>query len=296
MNNSIFFHHRILFFLFFIIFFIFSCQKKETWQKTPNGLSYCILKKSKLGKQIKPGDVVEFSTQYFTAKDSLLFDSDDISLHFRMKIDSATQNQKPSFEDALLLLGTGDSAVFYLNGVDFYQNSKKESVPDFIRADDSLKFVVKVKKIMTRAEIAAEEKMAAEKSAERETDLRNQYLSRESITEKPTKSGLIIITLKKGKGRKIKVGETAQVAYLGSFISGKVFDSSPDNQPVEFVLGNPEIIPAWNQAVATMSAGDKIQVITPSSQAYGKFGLDNIIPPYSTLIYVLELKSIKGGF
>jgi FKBP-type peptidyl-prolyl cis-trans isomerase len=210
-----------------------------------------------------------------------------------MKIDSADFGGKPSFNDAILALETGDSAQFYLNGVDFFTLTMKESIPTFLNPTDSVKFIVKIKKILSKAEYAAEMKRDAERREEREKDIRDQYLDRENITQKPNISGLIVIPLKQGKGRKILTGEIAQVQFLGSFINGKVFDSTSDDKPAEFVLGSPDVIPAWNEAVAGMSVGDKIQIIVPSQLAYGKDGLDDLIPPYSTLIYVIELKSIK---
>jgi peptidylprolyl isomerase len=104
-----------------------------------------------------------------------------------------------------------------------------------------------------------------------------------------TASGLKYIVTKKGNGEKPKSGVTVKVNYTGKFTDGKVFDSSiPRGTPFEFVVGAGRVIKGWDEAVLTMSKGEKRTLIIPPALAYGPDGMGPI-PPNSTLIFDVEL-------
>lgn len=82
-----------------------------------------------------------------------------------------------------------------------------------------------------------------------------------------------------------------QVHYHGTFIDGKVFDSSYDRgQPAEFPVGG--VIAGWTQALQLMSKGAKWRLYVPYNLAYGAQGSPGGIPPYATLIFDVELLDI----
>ena len=66
-----------------------------------------------------------------------------------------------------------------------------------------------------------------------------------------------------------KDGDTVRVHYTGKLHDGTVFDSSLDREPIEFVIGSGEIIPAFEQAVVGMEQGEKKTIQVPSDEAYG---------------------------
>jgi len=64
-------------------------------------------------------------------------------------------------------------------------------------------------------------------------------------------------------------GDTVQVHYTGKLSDGTVFDSSRDREPLEFAIGEGQIIPGFEQAVIGMEPGESKTAEIPSDQAYG---------------------------
>lgn len=114
---------------------------------------------------------------------------------------------------------------------------------------------------------------------------------REGVTT--TKSGLQYEVLTPGKGeRSPKATDTVVCHYEGRLVSGKVFDSSYErNQPAEFGLN--QVIPGWTEGLQLMNEGAKFRFYIPYLLGYGEQGAGPSIPPYSTLVFDVELISVK---
>ena len=108
-----------------------------------------------------------------------------------------------------------------------------------------------------------------------------------------TPSGLQYRDLVVGKGQQPKDGDTVVVNYTGTFSNGKVFDTSVGKKPFEFQLGRGQVIKGWDEGVATMHVGGKRKLVIPPDLAYGAGGYPGVIPPNSTLTFVVDLLSIK---
>lgn len=106
-----------------------------------------------------------------------------------------------------------------------------------------------------------------------------------------TASGLQYKVLTQGTGPSPKATDVVKTHYHGTFINGKVFDSSVKRgEPATF--GVSEVIPGWTEALQLMKVGDKWQLFVPSKLAYGPEGSQGVIPPDSTLIFEVELLEI----
>jgi len=113
-----------------------------------------------------------------------------------------------------------------------------------------------------------------------------------------TPSGLKIIDLKVGAGPSPKPGQTCVMNYTGWLYEngnkGKKFDSSLDrNQPFSFPIGQHQVIAGWDEGVAPMKVGGKRTLIIPPELGYGARGAGGVIPPNATLIFDVELLSVK---
>lgn len=96
-----------------------------------------------------------------------------------------------------------------------------------------------------------------------------------------------------GTGDEAVAGKTVSVNYVGTLTNGTKFDSSYDrNQPFEFVLGAGNVIKGWDQGVAGMKVGGKRKLVIPPDLGYGASG-NGSIPPNSTLVFEVELLSVK---
>ena len=108
-----------------------------------------------------------------------------------------------------------------------------------------------------------------------------------------TASGLQYIVLTPGSGPKPKGSDTVLVNYKGTLLNGKQFDSSYDrNEPLS--IGIDRVIPGWTEGMQLMSPGAKYKFFIPSELAYGERGAGQDIPPFSTLIFEIELLKING--
>lgn len=112
--------------------------------------------------------------------------------------------------------------------------------------------------------------------------------AREGVTETP--SGLQYEVITMGTGEKPAAEQTVKVHYTGTLLDGTKFDSSVDRgEPAEF--GVNQVIPGWQEAIQLMPVGSKFKFYIPYELAYGEAGTGPI-PPYSTLIFEVELLEI----
>ncbi len=109
-----------------------------------------------------------------------------------------------------------------------------------------------------------------------------------------TESGLRYKMIQKGNGKQAENGKTVAVHYTGQLEDGKVFDSSiPRKKPIEFPLGQGNVIEGWDEGIALLQVGDKARFVIPSHLGYGSRGAGGAIPPNATLIFDVELIDVK---
>jgi FKBP-type peptidyl-prolyl cis-trans isomerase FklB len=121
------------------------------------------------------------------------------------------------------------------------------------------------------------------------------------LAENKTKEGVVtlqsglqykVLTSGPGKGPHPTPLDVVKIHYRGSFIDGRVFDSSYQRgQPVSFPLNR--VITGWSEIVQKMQVGDKWQVFIPSYLAYAENGYGQEIGPNATLIFEIELLGIN---
>lgn len=107
-----------------------------------------------------------------------------------------------------------------------------------------------------------------------------------------TASGLQYKVLEEGTGSKPQSAkDTVVVHYEGKLIDGSKFDSSYDRgETISFPLD--AVIPGWTEGLQLMTIGSTYELYIPYQLGYGERGHPPVIPPYSTLIFKVELKEI----
>ena len=106
-----------------------------------------------------------------------------------------------------------------------------------------------------------------------------------------TESGLQYEVIKMGKGKKPSATDRVKVHYHGTLINGTVFDSSVERgEPITFGLN--QVIKGWTEGVQLMPIGSKFRFYIPQELGYGAQSAGSI-PPYSTLIFEVELLDIE---
>jgi FKBP-type peptidyl-prolyl cis-trans isomerase FklB len=108
-----------------------------------------------------------------------------------------------------------------------------------------------------------------------------------------TASGLQYEVITAGTGAVPTAQSKVKTHYHGTLIDGTVFDSSYNRgQPIDFPVGG--VIAGWTEALQLMPVGSKWRLYIPHNLAYGERGAGASIPPFSALIFDVELLEIVG--
>ena len=119
-----------------------------------------------------------------------------------------------------------------------------------------------------------------------------QFLSKEKAVKgvRELADGILLTELTSGTGEKPKASDQVQVKYVGRLPDGTVFDQS--TQPQWFRLNS--VISGWSIALQQMPVGAKWRLVIPSAQAYGADGAGELIPPYTPLVFEIELLGTRS--
>lgn len=148
--------------------------------------------------------------------------------------------------------------------------------------------------VALRNQMEAQQKQYIEQMAHENKKQGDQFLSLNKDKDGviTLNSGLQYKVIKAGSGPKPSLFDNVTIHYKGSFIDGKVFDSSFDRgQPQNFAVN--KLIAGWSEALQLMQVGDKWQLFVPSYLAYGEHGYGPEIGPNTCLIFEVELLGIN---
>ncbi|MCR5151918.1 MAG: FKBP-type peptidyl-prolyl cis-trans isomerase [Prevotella sp.] len=135
----------------------------------------------------------------------------------------------------------------------------------------------------------------AVKKGKSQREAGEKYLSENAKKEgvMTTPSGLQYKVLKEGTGKKPKATDSVKCHYEGMLVDGTVFDSSISRgEPAVFGLN--QVIAGWTEGLQLMQEGAKYRFFIPYQLGYGERGAGASIPPFSALIFDVELISIEN--
>lgn len=276
------------------VFNFSSCSKYKGYKEDKEtGIYYNFHVLNKDSMQPKTGDAV-LVTYEMALKDSIL----DPMMPLQILVQES--KYKGDVFDAIRMLHLGDSATFILDADTFFHYYMRDAKRSF--EDKELYFTFKLHEIMPKEEVEAymkaqeeEYKMYMEQMAQAqlaEDSLINDYVKKNRINVTPTASGLYFIPKKSGNGAQAIVGQKVKVHYTGRLLDGTVFDSSIERgEPIDFVLGQGQVISGWDEGIAMMREGDKAVLLIPSKLAYGAREIPGI-PPFSPLVFDVELVKV----
>lgn len=294
-----------------VVLFLASCNSSEFegFTKADSGLHYKFYTQNEGAKKPQDGDVVllRFVIEK-NGNDSIIANSMNQS-----RDGSGCINLQPlestftgSLEDGLKMMGVGDSASFIVSADSFFLKTQRmNELPKGFSPGDHIKATFCLKEITPKAEVQAREKQQMEQQEEmmrqreaiakelepKEKPAIEGYVKKNNIKVKPTSSGLYYIETKKGTGPSPKESDVVKVHYTGRLLDGTVFDSSVERgEPVEFPLN--QVIRGWTEGLQLMKVGGKATLLLPSSIGYGPNGAGDRIPPYSPLLFEVELLEI----
>lgn len=137
---------------------------------------------------------------------------------------------------------------------------------------------------------AEKNKLLGEKNKKEGEDFLAENKKKEGVVTLP--SGLQYKVIKEGTGKQPSADATVETNYRGTLIDGTEFDSSyKRGQTATFPVNG--VIKGWTEALQLMKEGAKWQLFVPANLAYGERGAGNVIGPNATLIFEVELISVK---
>ena len=144
----------------------------------------------------------------------------------------------------------------------------------------------RIEQILAQQEAQNEADMQAPQS-EKALAAEQQFLAKEKAAKgvRELADGILLTELTAGTGNKPMASDQVQVNYVGRLPDGTVFDQS--TQPQWFRLDS--VISGWSSALQQMPVGAKWRLVIPSAQAYGADGAGELIPPYTPLVFEIEL-------
>ena len=114
-----------------------------------------------------------------------------------------------------------------------------------------------------------------------------------------TVSGLEYKDLKVGSGRQAQVNDRAVIHFVGWLSDGEqqgkeIFNSRKQkDKPVSFIIGTDGVMSAWNEGVLGMQPGGRRLLRIPPHLGYGAKGVEDVVPPYAPLIFIIELLELE---
>jgi len=206
-------------------------------------------------------------------------------------------------------LGGEKEKLSYALGVKYGNGLKKESIevdPALFKRglEDALsnsKMLLTEEEIRQAVTVLQDELKSKRSAAQAEKRLQNAKEGEAFLAGNKTRDGVVTLPtglqyriLKEGAGMKPTLNDTVVCHYRGSLIDGTEFDSSHKrNQPASLPLK--KLIKGWRDALQLMPVGSKWQLFVPPSLAYGERGAGGVIGPNATLIFEVDLVSIKAA-
>lgn len=278
-----------------------GCFNENKWpgySVTDSGLYYRLHKFGDGNRMPLQGEFLVLKMAYRTEKDSIFIDTYSSSHDGRITVPFTSAPFKGSFEEGIAMLHEGDSATFIVSADSLFRKVFRVPMPFFVREGDMVKVDVKLEKILNEAEYA--QRQEEERAIQEDIDMEEQKLLASYIQEQhaglaPLDNGVYYIPLKVGTGTVAERGKTVVISYKGSFLNGKQFDATSENSPLEFTIGEQgQVIKGLETGICLMREGGKAKFILPSQLAYGASGSSTgIVPPYTSVIYEVELHKVK---
>ena len=275
---------------------VFLDSLKSDAKNTVDASGLILLERSGKGKLAKMGDYVDFDFLMCSKDGDTLMSSFDVE---SVDIQYGEEFVCEGFTMALGMVPEGGVMRFVIPSELGFDST---GYHDIILPYDPIVVKIRMNEIMDEA--AHEKKMKAleaKQEAERqrllaeEQKLIKAYIEANGIDGPPTESGVYIIREEEGTGKLAEWGDKVAVHYTLKNLKGEEVESSYSfGAPMEFTIGNREMIACIEEAVMTMAPGAKVTVISPSEHAFGEFAIhDELLPAYSPLLVELELVEIK---
>lgn len=244
---------------------------RKEFQATPNELHYKIYDSGQSQNHPEMGDVVQMDMFTSTNQNVMLVNTLLNNKYYYMQVD--TPASKGDIVELLPKLTQGDSTLAWAMAEHAFTNR----LPDPIEPNDTVYTYIKVHDVYNESEKI-------------QNYLQTNDLKRQS---KALKDDLYIAYRQEGNGRSISTGDSIAIHFEGYLMNEKMFNSTRiHDNPLKFVYGEKEIIKGWDIALKHLQEGDQVTLVMHSKFAYGEKGNRPVIPPFTPLIFDIEVLKV----
>ena len=279
----------------------------SSFKTTDSGLMYKFEKQNKSAQQVQDGDVL-------VGEMTIKFDTTETfsNVGNAGRIMQATKTFDGDLYEGLLMMHIGDKATFAIEADTLAKFLQANQMPPYYQPGKGMKiyYEISLQDIVTKDEIMQEQANFMAEMQQRqqgEPEAIAAYVRDNNIKEKANNDGLYVIVKKKGNGAKVAAGKKVAINYTGRLLDGTMFDSSVESdakrgniytadrtyEPLSYTVGQMGLIKGWEDGINGQPEGTILQLIIPSALGYGSRGAGEMIPPYSPLVFDIEIVSVK---
>lgn len=207
----------------------------------------------------------------------------------------------PTFQNDLYTglshLHIGDSVSFVMPADSFFMKTAgMHPLPDYVVPGSDIIFDVKLIDIQDPDAYAAAKRAALEEMRQDEKIQLAEYLEQNNIDIEPRPSGLYVDILEKGSGRLPQTGDILRLHFSIELLDGmKLYSTYDRNEPMDVEYGTQFDTEGFSEGIGYLREGGKARLILPSHLAFDSVGIDQVLPPFTPLIYEVELTAIMSA-
>lgn len=247
------------------------------------------IRKEGTGEVLADDAYAEVDLAMFSGKDGKAIEGSETYSSAPIVLDLGNKEALPGLVKAIKGQKIGSSGVAVMPPKDLFGD---KGMPEFgIGGKDNIVLVYDVVGQMADKVEGTQKSVSKDLPQVKYNDDKPATITIPKGAKKPKK--LVTETLIEGDGKTVKAGDTVYVSYTGAaWDDGKVFDSSlkEGRGPFSFAVGQQQVIPGWDKALEGAKVGDRLLVVVPPDEGYGKEGTpDKSIKPNATLVFTLDV-------
>ena len=279
---------RVILILISLTIIFTACSKREKVVEHEKGFKYIAYNRSEYGLSPRVGDIAIFKLKITTPNDSVIEYTDYMQIQIKQP-----PHEGGTIDDALMFMNRGDSIAFFLNGATYYTRTLNEAVPDFMSNIELLRFDIMLLDVMNMKKFEEQRRQRLSTGRLEERIFLEEYLEKVSKKRVEIDSMLFWIPQYEGIGKNIKENDIVELHYIAYFIDGKIFSNTyQSNKPFVFSVGDDRILEAFNKTMPHLKSKSKGRIIVPSYLGYGEDGIPDVVPPFSSLVFDIEVINV----
>ncbi|MDA3881813.1 MAG: FKBP-type peptidyl-prolyl cis-trans isomerase [Bacteroidales bacterium] len=278
-----------------LIFFIFllcaSCNYKE--QKHPNytydenGYYYQLLSFREQGRKVQAFNYVQADIYFFNQSGDSIIASEQFEIQIKPRYSAC-------LPDMLLHAQKGDSISFISPNSACIRSVLVPEFSEMLAKEENLPFTITVHSVLSEQEYQTKQeqyRLWLENKQEFEHNTIKDYIANHRYSFTDT-NGIFKYTIHQSLGEQPQENDLITISYQGSLLGGEIINHFT---MMEYVYGTEwQVVEGIDRALQTMREGERALIIVPSEYAWGRNGsTNNLIKPFTTIVFDLELVSIE---